>query len=295
MKRFFRFIVLFSAMVLVVLLAVPVSAIQNGSFDDDSHPYVCLVVFYDTNQLPLWRTTGELISPNVLLTAGHGTDGAALACVWFEANINPENSTSFPYAETGYPYYGGGTSFTGIPYTNPGYRAVPEPGLPGFDYHDVGVVVLDGAVPTEVVDSYAQLPDEGVVDTLGMMSPVDLVGYGVQWQKKGVPDFPGLPPGFYPPPPYNSWKWNWQRYYAPADLIQSKNILSSEFLALTANPAKGKGGTTFGDSGGPILLSDTNIVLGINSFVTNYNCDGVTYAQRIDIQDILDWLVGFLD
>ncbi len=295
MKRLFRFFVLFSAMALLVLTAVPVSAIQNGSFDGDSHPYVCLVVFYDSNQTPLWRTTGELISPDVVLTAGHGTYGTALACVWFEANINPENSTSFPYAETGYPYYNGGDSFIGTPYTNPDYRSVPEPGLPGSDYHDVGVVVLDNPVPSEVVGSYAQLPDAGMVDTLGMMSPVDLVGYGVQWQKKGVPDFPGFPPGFYPPPPYNSWEWNHQRYYAPASVIQSKNTLGSEFLSLTVNPARGKGGTTFGDSGGPILMGGTDTILGINSFVTNYNCDGVTYAQRIDIQDILNWIVGFLD
>jgi hypothetical protein len=41
---------------------------------------------------------------------------------------------------------------------------------------------------------------------------------------------------------------------------------------LRANPGGGSGGTCFGDSGGPVLLGDTNIVLGVNSFVTNNNC-----------------------
>lgn len=63
---------------------------------------------------------------------------------------------------------------------------------------------------------------------------------------------------------------------------------------LTANAGKGKGGTTFGDSGDPVLLGGTNVVLGVNSCVTNANCDGATYSNRIDIQDILDWINGFL-
>ena len=66
------------------------------------------------------------------------------------------------------------------------------------------------------------------------------------------------------------------------------------FLKLTANPAQGKGGTCFGDSGGPDLLGDTNIILGVNSFVTNGNCAGVTFSERIDIPEILEWIESFL-
>ena len=279
MKRMFRCFILFSLVVLAMVPTMPVSAIQNGQPDGNNHPYVVLVVFYDEDHTPLWRTSGELLSPRVVLTAGHGTIDTTYAAVWFEPNINPNNSTTFPFDVTGYPVYGGGTSVTGIPYTNPDYRAIPNPGLPGFDYHDVGVVVLDENAP---VTSYAALPSAGVVNTLPAMARVDLVGYGVTSQVRGGGTLP-----------QDSWRWNRLRNFALANLVQSKDVLSSEFLKLTANPGLGKGGTTFGDSGGPILNGGTNIILGINSFVTNYNCDGVTYAQRIDIPDILDWINSF--
>lgn len=183
-----------------------------------------------------------------------------------------------PFAVTGYPTYGGGTSYTGVPYTDPDYRTNPLPGLPGFDYHDVGVVVLNRAV-TGITP--ASLPTAGDVDTLRMNTPVDLVGYGVNFQGRGG----GLTP-------YNSWVSYRTRYSATANFIKSKSVLSKEFLTLSANPALGKGGTTFGDSGGPILLD--NVILGNNSFVTNSNCSGITYAQRIDIPDILAWINSFL-
>jgi hypothetical protein len=71
--------------------------------------------------------------------------------------------------------------------------------------------------------------------------------------------------------------------------------LSSTFLKLTANPAQGKGGTCFGDSSGPDLLGDTNAVLGVISFVTNGNCSGVTYSQRIDLPEILAFIQSFVE
>jgi ubiquinone/menaquinone biosynthesis C-methylase UbiE len=42
------------------------------------------------------------------------------------------------------------------------------------------------------------------------------------------------------------------------------------------------------------VATGTNIILGVNSFVSNPNCDGVTYSQRIDIADILAWINGFM-
>jgi hypothetical protein len=43
-----------------------------------------------------------------------------------------------------------------------------------------------------------------------------------------------------------------------------------------------------GDSGGPILLDRT--ILGVNSFVTNGQCAGVTYAYRIDPPEALAFI-----
>src|SRR4029434_10201401 len=80
------------------------------------------------------------------------------------------------------------------------------------------------------------------------------------------------------------------RYFAPSLLIQSNNVQSDEFIKLTANPAKGKGGTCFGDSGGSDFLAGTTTILAVNSYVTNGNCTGVTYSQRVDLPDIQDFI-----
>ena len=58
-------------------------------------------------------------------------------------------------------------------------------GLPGFAAGDVGIIVLSEPVPTNVVSEYAELPDEGLVDSLKNKTPVDFVGYGVQEQRRG--------------------------------------------------------------------------------------------------------------
>ena len=127
------------------------------------------------------------------------------------------------------------------------------------------------------------MPAASYAGTLPMKSALDLVGYGVTSQDKGG----GVSP-------YDSWTWDRYRNYAPSELLQAEDNLASMFLKLTANHGQDKGGTTFGDYGGPILIGGSNIVLGLNSFVNNSNCDGVTYAQRVDRADVLAWISGFL-
>jgi len=73
--------------------------------------------------------------------------------------------------------------------------------------------------------------------------------------------------------------------FAPSNLVSVNSKTSNEFLKLAQNPGGGSGGTCFGDSGGPDLLGATSTVLGVNSYVTNVNCSGVGYSQRIDIPD----------
>ena len=262
------------AMMAAGLLALsgPAAAIQFGQPDGNAHPYVCLGVVYDEDDAPLWRTTGELIAPGVVLTAGHGTYGTAGARVWFWSEIPPSSPDGYPF--------GGPGSYHGTPYTNPEYRVVPLPGLPGFDYHDVGIVLLDEPV---VADRYGVLPEAGVVGGFRPRQPVDLVGYGVNYREPGG--------GF---DPYDQWRWNRARYFAPTQLVENRGRLSSEFMKLAANPAQGDGGGTFGDSGGPALLAGTDTILSITSFGTNTPCMGVGYYQRIDLPDILAWIEGFI-
>jgi hypothetical protein len=264
-------LVLMLALTCLLVWAMPAAAIQYGQPDGENHPYVCLLTFHDEHGEPLWFCTGVLLSPTVVLTAAHATDGAYAAKAWFWPEL-PEGS-GFPYD--------GPDSHPGQPYTNPGFMIGAAPGMPSFDYHDVGVVVLDEPVAAA---TYGRLPEAGVVDGLPAMHPVDLVGYGVNYQARGG----GVSP-------YDAWVWLVARYYAPSLIVQAASVTGSEFLQLTANPARGKGGITFGDSGGPVFDSGTNLVLGVNSFVNNSNCRGVTYSQRIDIPDILQWIEGFLE
>ena len=249
---------------MVSLFTGAAQAITNGTPDGENHPYVCIVVFFDAAGNPLWYTTGTLISPTIVLTAGHGTFGTTTAKVWFETNVG---TTGFPY----------NSIYQGTPFTCIGYLSAPTgKGVPTSDYHDVGIVRLSTAVQGITP---AQLPGVGSADKLPMKAPVDLLGYGAQVQQKGS----GVSP-------YDSWRANGYRYYASAQVITSKGVLSGEFMEVTANPGQDKGGIAFGDSGGPIFKAGTNIIIGINSFVTNSNCAGVTYAQRIDIADILGWI-----
>lgn len=148
------------------------------------------MVFDDASGHPAWRCRGTLLSPTVVLTAGHCAYGAAAARVWVDEIVqgNPE----YPYS--------GSTSYDGVPHTNLGFAEYVKPGLTGFITHDVGVVVLTEPVPTSLVSEYGQLPVAGLVDTLRVGTCVDQVGYGVQQNLRGggPPVWTGLGTGIMP-------------------------------------------------------------------------------------------------
>ena len=273
-------------LVLALALAGTALAITNGQPDGDSHPYVGLLVFDYAPGAPGWRCSGALIAPNVVLTAGHCTDGAVAARIWFDEDVTYDN-IPFPL----YPYGGPGSgAIEGTPYTNPNYRSDENPygggnGLPAFSYRDVGIVVLDEPVD---VGGFAELPEAGLVDTLKNKTDIDFVGYGVQYQAQ----IPGseLPQ----PPPYYRWTGPRVRLYALGKLVSGNFVHAAEFMRLSLNPGGGKGGTCFGDSGGPDLLGDTDTVLAVNSYVTNINCSGVGYSSRVDIPEVLAWIKSYL-
>lgn len=266
--------VVISTVVFLTLLAAsigPVYAITRGQDDGSAHPYVGMVLVYYWDDvlnmyIPEWYGSGVMISPTVMLTAGHLTslvthDGYDAIQVYFA-----EDPTSVP----GFPFAGGYWA-TEI-HTHPLFGLGVEPGLEWATY-DVGVLEFD---PSISLPDYGDLPSVGQADALKGMTPVDLVGYGTQFL---VNDHGN-----------RYWVGDYTRQYAPALIIPSEQTNSDQFLALTANPGKGKGGTAFGDSGGPVILQGTDTVLGLNSWVTNYNCAGVTYAQRVDIPGVMTWI-----
>ncbi len=255
---------LFSVVLLGIFIGgALVHAVTNGQPDGNRHPYVGVAI-QPIPTMPgfVYVCSGAALSAKVFLTAAHCFDSHQPAFVSYKSG----------------PPFSLATDFTpGTFEVEPDWCPGCGPGLAGFDFHDVAVITLDTANDP---GSHAALPTANLVDSLPMGARIDIVGYGVQGFVNG-----GGPRGQI---------FLFTRYFAPSQFVNSNDVQSREFVKLTANPAKGKGGLCFGDSGGPDLLGGSNTVVSVNSYVTNGNCSGVTYSNRVDLPDILAWIQGIL-
>jgi secreted trypsin-like serine protease len=257
------------AVALLLATVVPAFAVTFGELDGEDHPYVGLMVF-DVDGSPSHRCSGTLLSPTVMLTAGHCTFGTSGGRVWFESDVE----SGIP--GNGYPF-GGGTSieFSEI-YTHPDYNDG------AFYLFDVGIAILSQPV---ALDTYGTLADIGTLDSLKTKRGLQeqsftVVGYGLQSVKPTL-------------------SADRVRYRATVNLIDvsgTAGVPAGTSVLLTNNPGKhATGGTCFGDSGGPTFWGDTNIVVAVTSFGLNQNCKGLGGGYRVDTADDQAFINSFLE
>jgi hypothetical protein len=265
---------LFVAMALVGA-ALPAWGVTFGQPDGDDHPNVGLL-YFQTAAGEVYRCSGTLIAPTVLLTAAHCTadgDGDTQGSwVTFASQVEiPDEALQL--GDQGFAdYLDNREDFvTG--------QGVPHPEYDDFaswpNTFDIGVVVLDEAVDIEP----AGLPALGLLEEIpaSERGGFTVVGYGLQ----------GVLTPFY--------AGERARYRGDVSLVQTHGTWNGDghSATFTNNPGEGNGsgGSCFGDSGGPVFRGDE--VVAVVSW-GNSPCIGVDYQFRTDTVLAQDFLAEHL-
>lgn len=279
----------FSVIAILAMAVSPVYAITGDWVEDNEHPFVGLVVFYDANGEFIWRCSGTLLSPTVFLTAGHCADtegGAVTARVYFQqdagANYDPATQVD---PITGYPEYcAAGTEGVTCATSDEIYNFGFTGSLTLPNTHDVGIVILDQPIS---LPEYGQLPEANLLDQyITSRGTQDLIftvsGYGLTYKEQAQNGKPNI-----------SFR---ERLMAEATLVNLNSALNAGFNLQTNGNGDGKGGTCNGDSGGPVFLGEysSNLVVGVTSFGLNALCRGSDFAYRIDQPEVLEWILSFM-
>ena len=240
-----------------LLVASPAGAVINGEPDGTRHPYVVALGFIDPATGARGQfCTGGLVSPTVVVTAGHCTASAPAAFVW-----------AGPVALMGPP------DSMGMSVTHPDFKPELSPPNTG----DLGVVLLQRPI---LLSEYARLPEANYLENLpkprGHNLGVTFVGYGAQSLD------PFVPPG--------------ERRVGTGRIqnLNSSVVRDYGVKISGVNGNSGSAGLCIGDSGAPILAGGSNTVLAVHSFGDVEACKGATYAYRLDTASARSFLSRFV-
>jgi hypothetical protein len=262
-------------------MATPASATTGGEADGAGHPDVGLILFYDADGR--FRCSATLVSPTVIVTAAHCTDGTlGKTLVTFDSVIAEQPPTPFPVAadpSVGYTAaeITAAGFLSGTAYTHPAYSDFTDMD----NWNDVGVIVLDSPIASHG-EAYPTIAPVGTLDAIAKSklskTLFTAVGYGTEVRK------PETGPQKPQPMSYPLLR----RF---VDMPGQK--LTPQILQTNGNPndTHGTGGTCFGDSGGPVYLNGQ--LVAVTSYGYTDNCRYLGGYQRLDIPVVDEWLATF--
>jgi len=249
------------------LAAAPALAVTFGQPDGNGHPHVGNILFERPEGY--FSCSGTLLSPTVMLTAGHCTEEAGVPNVRTWVKFTPDITVN-----SGCSTRKCLNRFLDDPKN--GWvqaTAYPHPQYDDFNQFpatfDVGILVLAKPV---TAPTYGTLPPLGFLETVsGASNSFTVVGYGLQ----GIIQ------------PFASDEW--RRYVGTVKLAETQSFSNGGQSAKFTNNPGTDGGTCFGDSGGPVFYGNTNTIVAVVSWGIT-PCIGADYQFRTDIETTQDFV-----